>query len=133
MRKITLFLFMLFYSCSILFAQKRVVSNEAEISQMHELQLQSFMKEFKIVEVDLKRFKEDVSSPRETRMIWAVDEKTEYDIKIYPIEIRSQFFQAAIVSDNGSIEQEMQELVFKGTAIRHGVLWVLRSSLGDCC
>ncbi len=115
MRKITLILISFLFPCSLLVAQKRVISIETNVSQEQHLLLQSSLKEYQLVEIDLSKLKLDLSSLSETRLLWDLTDGKEFDMLIYPNDIRSSTYTEAIVSENDIITQEELEVVtYKG-------------------
>ncbi len=115
MRKTTFILLLLLLLSLSIYSQKRVVSSEISISEAQNSILRNSLEEYQIVEIDLVQFKKDISTLQETRVLWTIDEKTDYDMRIHPKDIRSSAFQAAIVSENGNTIQEKGEInTYKG-------------------
>lgn len=116
MRKITFVLVFILLSWTSIYSQKRVLSNEITISETKVRELQKKFEDYQLIEIDLKQFKSDISSLKETRFLWSVDEKTTYDMKIYPKDIRGPSYQEVIVSENGttSIKEKRPVVTYKG-------------------
>ena len=97
------------------FGQKRVDSRETTVSPEQEKKLQKFVKKFKTAEIDLVQFRKDISSLRETRILWDIDDTLKLDMVLYPHDVRSASFEASIVSETGTQKVELPEiLTYKG-------------------
>lgn len=106
---------LLLFLCPLAHSQKSVLSRELEASPAHEKALTEFVGDFRLVEIDLEQMDRDVSSLKETRLVWNIDQSMNLDMYIFPDEIRSPSFSAAIVSDKGIEHVEMGKTVtYKG-------------------
>ncbi|MEZ4970822.1 MAG: hypothetical protein R2814_14420 [Flavobacteriaceae bacterium] len=111
MKKTTLLLVALLITCSSIYSQKIVQSKEISIAEPQIQALEASFEKYRLIEIDIPGFKENVSSLKESRILWKIDSSTEYDMKIHPEEIRSPDFQASIVSENRSSMLEKSEIV----------------------
>ena len=113
--KKTMLLLLLVLPAFFVFGQKRVDSRETTVSPEQEKKLQKFVKKFKTAEIDLVQFRKDISSLRETRILWDIDDTLKLDMVLYPHDVRSASFEASIVSETGTQKVELPEiLTYKG-------------------
>ncbi len=115
MGKITFILLLLALSVPNVYSQTRVDTKLVTASSSERTKLSEMLNSYKIAEIDIAQFKKDVSSLRETRVFWEIDESLKFDIVMYPHEIRSSTFEAFTISDEKTQEEDLSDVVtYKG-------------------
>lgn len=115
MKKLVLLLLLSTASLSFMYSQKRVQSNEIFLSEAQRNTVRNAIDEFKTIEIDLQQFKRDISSARETRVLWSIDETITYDMRIYPHDIRATTYKEVVVSDKGTeVREKGETITYKG-------------------
>lgn len=102
-------------ACTLAYSQKRVLSRDITVTSSEELRLLNTFKEYQVVEIDLAKFSEDVTPLKETRILWDIGKSNNLDIQLYPHDIRSPSFKAAMVMEKGITNVEINKTVtYKG-------------------
>ena len=98
-------------ACTLAYSQKRVLSRDITVTSSEELRLLNTFKEYQVVEIDLAKFSEDVTPLKETRILWDIGKSNNLDIQLYPHDIRSPSFKAAMVMEKGITNVEINKTV----------------------
>ncbi|PIF01286.1 MAG: hypothetical protein CR994_01635 [Maribacter sp.] len=113
--KTTPILLLLAFSTSLVFSQKRVDSRLLSTTLAQETKLLESYTSFKVAEIDLAQFKRDVSSLKETGMLWDIDDSLKLDMALFPHDVRARSFEASIVTESGEQKVDLPGiLTYKG-------------------